>query len=78
MDIKQSLDFRHYRYTRANNLGYNRFDYAHEGILYRVLPKILFKSNPILVSFLQLIDMELIMLFKSIDNVKKFKYISLY
>ena len=40
------------------------YDYARNGILNKTLPKVLFKGNYILVSFLQLIDMRLVMLFK--------------
>jgi len=57
---------------------FEKYDYASEGILKRTLPKILFKGNVILVTFLQLIDLRLIMLFKYIDKIKKFKWISNY
>lgn len=55
-----------------------KYDYATEGILNKTLPKILFKGNAILVTFLQLIDLRLIMLFKNIDKIKRFKWISWY
>ena len=55
-----------------------KYDYASEGILNKTLPKILFKGNSILVTFLQLIDLRIIMLFKYIDKLKRFKWISWY
>ena len=46
-----------------NNNAYNKYyDYASYGILSKCLPKILFKGNAVLVSFLQLIDIKIIML----------------
>lgn len=64
-----------YRYHNINQLNRNRYyyDYASEGILNKCLPKVLFSGNPILVSFIQLIDMRLIMLFQYIDKLKNFK-----
>lgn len=55
-----------------------KYDYAKEGILTKSLPKILFKGNSILVTFIQLIDLKLIMMFKYIDKLKRFKWISWY
>ena len=79
MDIKNSLDYRTYRYTQYNNYGDKKvYDYGKNGILKLCVPKILFKGNPTLVSFLQLIDMRCIMIFKYIDKLKKFKHISQY
>lgn len=75
MDIKNALDFKTYRFTQYNIEGRNKkYDYARNGILKLCLPKVLFKGNTLLVSFLQLIDMKCIMLFKYIDKVKQFKY----
>lgn len=75
MDIKASDDF---RFHNVNQLNRNRdfYDYATEGILRRCLPKALFGGNPILVSFIQLLDMRLIMLFQYIDKLKWFKDIT--
>jgi hypothetical protein len=78
MDIKNSLDYRTYQYTSHNLLGNNVYDYAVYGILNKCLPKIFFKGNSILVSFLQLIDMRIIMLLKYVDKLKRFKYITWY
>jgi hypothetical protein len=76
MDIKTSTDF------RLHNLEYsvnnNKYDYVKYGILRLCLPKILFAGNSILVSFIQLIDMRLIMMFKYIDKIKNFKNIAQY
>lgn len=78
MDIKQGLTYRYERYKWYERLGNNKYNYARYGLLNKCLPKILFKGNPILVSFLQLIDLRLIMLFKYIDKIKNFKNITSY
>lgn len=81
MDIKQSLTYRYETYEnlkKYNSIGDNRYNYAEEGILRHCLPKIIFKGNSILVTFLQLIDLRIIMLLKYIDRLKRFKYISWY
>ena len=54
----------------------NKYDYEKNGILTKTLPKILFKGNSILVTFLQFLDMRIIMMFKYIDKLKKFKHIT--
>ena len=75
MDIKNSLDFRTDRFTQYNNNGKaKRYDYARNGIIRLCVPKFLFSGNTLLVTFLQLIDMRCIMLFKYIDRLKQFKY----
>jgi hypothetical protein len=78
MDIKQNLSYRYDDLRKYNACGNNKYDYATHGILNKVLPKILFKGNSILVTFLQLIDLRLIMIMKYIDRLKSFKYISRY
>jgi len=81
MDIKQSISYKHEAYEdvrKYNKLGTNKYNYEKEGILRKCLPKILFKGNSILVTFLQLIDIEIIMLLKYVDRLKRFKYISWY
>ena len=81
MDIKQSISYKNETYedlNKYNQLGYNKYDYTKEGILRKCLPKILFKGNSILVTFLQLIDLKIIMILKYIDKLKQFKYISWY
>lgn len=76
MDVRANNE---YRYHNLNQLNRNRYyyDYATQGILYKCMPKILFSGNSVLVSFLQLIDMKLIMLFKYIDKLRDFKKISI-
>ena len=74
MDIKQSLDYRYKNLHKFDKSGILKYDYEKNGILKRVLPKILFRGNPILVTFLQLIDLRCILLFKYIDKIKKFKH----
>lgn len=78
MDIKNGLDFKTYKLSKHDVLGNNAYNYAENGILIKCLPKILFKGNTILVSFLQLIDVRLVMMFKQIDKLKQFKYITWY
>lgn len=78
MDIKNSLDYRYKNFNKYNILGSNKYNYEEDGILTKCLPKILFKGNSILVTFIQLIDLRLIMAFKYIDKLKQFKYISWY
>lgn len=81
MDIKQSLDYKTEIYQdikKYNTLGNKKYDYQKEGVLRHTLPKILFKGNSILVTFLQLIDLKIIMTLKYIERLKRFKYISWY
>jgi hypothetical protein len=78
MDIKTN-DYKNKNLSEFNILEETKkYDYASEGILNKTLPKILFKGNVILVTFLQLIDLRLIMMFKYIDKLKRFKWISWY
>lgn len=78
MDHKQSLDFRTGRLKTLKTDADIRYDYAKDGLLNKVLPKILFRGNPVLVAFLQLIDIQLIVMFKLIDKIKNFKNIATY
>jgi len=78
MDHKQSLDYRFLQYCKNTDTKFNKYDYMREGILNKVLPKILFRGNPTLVSFLQLIDVQFISMFKSIQSVEKYKHITNY
>lgn len=72
MDVKASENFRYHNIERLNrNRDY--YDYASEGVLRRCLPKVLFAGNPILVSFIQLIDVRIIMLLQYVDKLKWFK-----
>ena len=79
MDIKNTDDIRTQSIDLTNDLSdVKPYDYAKEGILTRCLPKILFKGNSRLVTFIQLIDIRLIMMFKYIDRLKRFKWITWY
>ena len=81
MDIKQSIEYKSeiYEYLdKFDKIGNNKYDYARNGVLRKCLPKILFKANPVLVTILEFIDLEIIMPLKYIDKLKKFKYISWY
>ena len=79
MDIKNADDIRIQSIMETDELTTVKpYDYAKEGILTKTLPKILFKGNSILVTFIQLIDIRLIMMFKYIDRLKRFKWITWY
>lgn len=78
MDIKNTQDYEHQYFTKYNIDGSNAYKYDEEGVLSKCLPQILFKGNTILTTFLQLIDLRIIMTLKYIDRLKKFKYISHY
>lgn len=78
MDIKNSLTYKSDRYRQYDYLGSNKYNYSKDGILRLCLPKIFFKGNSLFVTFLQLIDLRIIMLFKYIDQLKHFKYITWY
>lgn len=78
MDIKQGLSYRKKYCEKYWFIGNNKYDYESEGILKKCLPKILFKGNSIFVTFLQLIDLRIIMMFKYIDKIKQFKWITNY
>ena len=78
MDIKNSLTYKTDRYSLYNSIGNNKYDYEKECILNKCLPKILFKGNSILVTFLQLIDLRIIMCLKYIDKLKHFKHVTWY
>lgn len=79
MDIKNTDKAR----TKAledidNTVEFKPYNYAKEGIMTKTLPKILFKGNGLLVTFIQLLDMRMIMFFKNIDRLKRFKWITWY
>ena len=79
MDFKNALNYRIGNIENYNNKAFNKYyDYASYGVLSKCLPKILFKGNSIFVTYLQLIDLRLITMFKYIDKIKQFKYISWY
>ena len=79
MDIKNKQDKRTEFFGKFNQTKeIEPYDYENEGILTKTLPQILFKGNTILVAFLQLIDVRVIMLFKYIDKLKRFKWITWY
>lgn len=76
MDIKQNLEYRTDPLFEFNDTGDNRYNYSKYGILEKILPKIFFKGNSILVTYLQLIDIRIISMFKYIDKLKHFKHIT--
>ena len=78
MDVKNNLEYRSARYTHLNFTGDNKYNYKKEGLLIKCLPKILFKGNSVLVTFIQLIEMRIIILLDYIDKLKHFKHITYY
>lgn len=79
MDIKNAADIRIQSIRSVDDLVDQKpYDYAKEGILTKTMPKILFKGNSLLVTFIQLIDVRCVMLFKYIDRLKRFKWITWY
>ena len=76
MDFKNSVKYRYDNLEYYAITGDNKYDYAKEGVLRRCLPSILFKGNSILVTFIQLIDLRIIMLLKYIDRLKHFKHLT--
>lgn len=78
MDIKQNITYKNDHLKKYNHTGNNKYDYAKHGILTKSLPKILFKGNSIFVTFLQLLDLRIVMTLKYIDRLKRFKYITWY
>lgn len=66
--------------SRTRVIAYNKqqssaYDYEREGVLNKSLPKILFKGNALLVTFLQLIDMRIVVMLRYIKQLKDFKNI---
>lgn len=78
MDFKNIPEYRTENLQLYNATGDSRYDYQRNGVLNKCLPKILFKGNAVLVTFLQLIDVRIIMILKYVDRLKKFKFISHY
>ena len=78
MDIKNNLSYRSEQYSHLNFTGNNKYNYRKNGLLIKCLPKILFKANTILVTFIQLLEMRLLILFDYIDKLKHFKHITWY
>lgn len=78
MDIKNTQEWASRRMREYNKHEANKYDWESNGVLRICLPKILFKSNPVLVTFLQLIDMRLILLINYIKRLQHFKHISIF
>ena len=78
MDIKQNITYKSDHLNKYNHIGNNKYDYAKHGVLNKTLPKVLFKGNSIFVTFLQLLDLRIVMLLKYVDRLKRFKYITWY
>jgi hypothetical protein len=78
MDIKNDLLYKYNYYKKYEDTGSNKYKYDEHGILRKCMPGIIFQGNSLLVTFIQLIDLRLIMMFKYIDKLKNFKNILKY
>lgn len=78
MEHIKPYTYRMLTYKKDAKLGDNKYDYAANGVLRLALPKIIFKGNPILVAFLQLVDVELITLMKIVQKIQNIKHITSY
>ena len=76
MDIKNTQEWSKRREALYNKNVSNAYDWESEGVLNKCLPKILFRGAPVLVTFIQLIDMRIILLLKAARRIKEFKHIS--
>lgn len=76
MDTRYNLNERYTYHNAVNKFNNINFDWEKEGVLRKCLPKILFKGNSLLVSFLQLIDMRIIILLQTVTYLKHFKHIT--
>ena len=76
MDIKNTQEWTFRRQEEYNRNESKRYDWERDGVLRHCLPKILFKGTPVLVSFIQLIDMRIVLLLKACRRIKEFKHIS--
>lgn len=72
MDKKLNENFRFHNLDQINRNGHY-YDYNKNGILKKCMPDFIWGANQVLVSFLQLIDIRLIMLFNYIGKLKHFK-----
>lgn len=78
MDHKQSITYRFENYGERKSVGRRKYDYAKEGLIHFAVPSIILRGNPTLVAFLQMIDIFLIYMFKTVESMQKFKVISRY
>lgn len=78
MDFRKDRTYRIEAFESYNRKNNNRYDFERDGVLDKCIPKVLFRGNPILVSFLQLIDIKIIMLLKCVERIKEFKHITKY
>jgi len=78
MDRKYSTSYRTGKYKYSSDLCDNKHKYEIDGVLPLVLPSVLFRGNPVLTAFLQLIDSMLMSMMKTIDRIKNFKNIASY
>lgn len=75
-DFRYNVTERYRYYDECNRINKEEYDWEKNGVLRKCLPKILFKGNPVLVSFLDFIDMRVIMLLQAITYIKNFKNLS--
>jgi len=73
MDVKENNGISRRRIEKFNKKKSTLYDWESEGVLNKCLPKILFKGNALLVTFLQLIDMRIILMIKYVKRLQQFK-----
>ena len=76
MDIKENNGVSYTRISTYNKATSLKYDYEKNGVLNKMIPKLLFRGNPVLVTFLQLIDMRIILMLRYIKKLQQFKNIS--
>lgn len=78
MDHKQAITYRFENYGERKSVGQKKYDYGKNGLIHFAVPNIILRGNPTLVAFLQMVDVFLIYLFKTVESMQKFKTISRY
>jgi len=78
MDIKNTKEWAFRREDDYNKNERNAYDWERDGIMRKCIPTFLFRASPVLVTFIQLIDMRLILLMKAIGRIKEFKHVSAF
>lgn len=77
VDSKYNISERYKKINDYNKtLNSEAYDWAKNGVLKKCLPKILFKGNVILRSFLELVDMRIILMLQTITFIKHFKHLT--
>lgn len=78
MDHQFPIEYRTGRYKYISDLNDNKHHYEIDGVLPMVLPRVLFRGNNILTSYLQLIDSMFVNMMKTVEKIKYFKCFTKY